>query len=299
MKYFTYLAVLMAASTMFFVVGCSDDDENTMTGPSASEIALNILGLEDLGANAQYEGWLIVNGAPVTTGKFTVNSMGELSETMFSVNQSDLMDASTFVLTVEPYPDNDPAPSDVHILAGDFSGNNAALAVSHGAALGDDFSNSSGSYILATPTNGSNTNENSGIWFLDPSSGTPMVGLDLPTLPAGWMYEGWVVINGTPVTTGKFTMADMADNTAPYSSTMAAPPFPGEDFLMNAPGSLMFPTDISGGTAVISVEPEPDNSANPFVLKPLVGSVPNPAMDHTLYMMGLNLSSFPTGTATR
>ncbi|KPL07910.1 hypothetical protein AMJ86_02485 [bacterium SM23_57] len=293
-----YLSII-AAFALLFVIGCSDDDDNNMTGPTASEITLNILGLEDLGTNARYEGWLIVNGTPVTTGKFTVNSSGELSETMFPVNQTDIMNASAFVLTVEPHPDNDPAPSDVHILAGDFSGNNATLTLSHGAALGDDFSNSSGSYILATPTDGSNTNENSGIWFLDPSSGTPMAGLDLPTLPAGWMYEGWVVIDGIPVTTGKFTMADMADDSAPYSSTMAAPPFPGEDFLLNAPGNLTFPTDISGGTAVISVEPEPDNSANPFLLKPLVGGIPDPAMDHTLYLMNLNLSSLPTGTAIR
>jgi hypothetical protein len=286
------------ALTMFLVVGCSED-EDTCMNPTASEIALSVLGLEDLGANAQYEGWIIVNGSPVTTGRFSVDGNGNLSPATFPVSGSDLMDATAFVLTIEPEPDSDPAPSDVHLLAGDFSGNNATLTIMHSAAIGDDFGNASGGYILATPTNGSNTNENSGIWFLDPSSGTPMVGLNVPDLPVGWMYEGWVVINGTPVTTGKFTMADMADNAAPYSGTMAAPPFPGEDFLMNAPMNQMFPTDISGGTAVISVEPDPDNSPGPFLLKPLVGAIPNPAMDHTLYMMDLNMPSFPTGTATR
>ena len=294
MKTLTFLM----AFALLFLIGCSDD-EDTMTGPTASEITLSILGLEDLGSTAQYEGWLIVNGTPVTTGKFSVDANGDLSETSFPVSQSDLMDASTFVLTIEPNPDPATDPSSVHLVAGDFSGNMATLTIAHNAALADDFSGANGAYILATPTNGSNTNENSGIWFLDPTSGTPMTSLNLPVLPTGWMYEGWVVINGTPVTTGKFTMPDMADASAPYSSTMSAPPFPGEDFLVSAPANLMFPTDISGGTAVISIEPEPDNSDGPFLLKPLVANIPNPAMDHTLYMMNLNLSTVPTGTVSR
>ena len=74
--------------------------------------------------------------------------------------------------------------------------------------------------------------------------------------------------------------------------------FPGEDFLMNAPTGLSFPTDIAGGTAVISVEPYPDNSPNPFTLKPLVHNIPASAKDHMVYDMGQNLS-FPTGTVTR
>jgi hypothetical protein len=89
------------------------------------------------------------------------------------------------------------------------------------------------------------------------------------------------------------------DDADPFSSTMPGPPFPGEDFLVNAPAGLTFPTDISGGTAVISIEPDPDNSADPFLLKPLVGAIPNPAADHVTYMMNVNLGSFPTGTATR
>ena len=80
---------------------------------------------------------------------------------------------------------------------------------------------------------------------------------------------------------------------------MPGPPFPGEDFLVSAPMGLTFPTDIAGGTGVISIEPDPDNSPNPFTLKPLVGNIPATAIDHTNYNMNANLSSFPTGTVTR
>ena len=222
-----------------------------------------------------------------------------MSQTEFEIDATNLSNTTTFVLTIEPNPDEDPAPSAVHILAGDFSGSSSTISVSHPAALGNDFSASTGTYILATPTDGAMTNENSGIWFLDLSSGNPAQGLFLPTLPNGWKYEGWTVINGTPVSTGTFTDATLADDANPYSSNMPGPPFPGEDFLVNAPAGLIFPTDIAGGLAVISIEPDPDNSTNPFALKPLVGDIPMNATDHFNYDMNTNLSSFPTGTVTR
>jgi hypothetical protein len=246
-----------------------------------------------------YEGWIIVDGAPVSTGTFSVNGSGVLSQTEFDVNIDDLDMASAFVLTIEPSPDSDPMPSHVHILAGDFGNSSATLSIGHGAALGDNFADAMGDYILATPTNGPESNEKSGIWFLDLSSGSPMVGLNLPDLPSGWKYEGWAVIDGTPVTSGKFTAVDMMDDSAPYSGELDGPPFPGEDYLMNATMDLMFPTDLAGGAAVISIEPDPDNSADPFLLKPLVGMIPANAMDHTTYMMSLNSASFPTGMAMR
>lgn len=266
--------------------------------PTTRNLTLNLSGLDALGADFVYEGWIIVNGTPVSTGTFTSVSFPQT----FTVNYNQLSNAAKFVLSIEPVNDTDPAPSNTKILAGDFSGNSATMG---GGTVGD-FSNAAGKYILATPTNGAMTNENSGIWFLDPSSGTPMAGLTLPTLPEGWKYEGWVVINGTPVTTGKFTKVAATDEFNGFSGTMALPMpngadgfFPGEDFLQGAPMGLMFPTDIAGGTAVISIEPEPDNSPMPFTLKPLVGNIADDATDHTPYTMNQNLASFPSGTVAR
>ncbi|HEY9115845.1 MAG TPA: anti-sigma factor [Bacteroidales bacterium] len=275
-------------------------DENTPGDPTKS-ITLNITGLEDLGADYVYEGWLIVNGAPVSTGTFTVDAAGMLSQTTFELMASDIDNATKFVLSIEPKNDSDPAPSATKMMAGDFSGTNASLTI---APVGD-FMNAAGKYILATPTDGSDSNENSGIWFLDLATGAPTVGLTLPVLPDGWRYEGWVVIGGQPVTSGTFTNVSATDNADPYSGSMKLPDvngmdgfFPGEDFLMNAPSGLTFPTDLAGGTAVISIEPYPDNSSAPFTLKPLVSAIPASAIDHTVYDMGQNLN-FPTGTVTR
>lgn len=284
----------MLLTVALFLSSC---DEDPVATPTAS-FDLNMTGLEDLGPDANYEGWIIVNGNPVTTGVFSVDADGNLSDTSFTVNEEDLNNATTFVLTIEPSPDNDPAPSKVHILAGDFSDDRAELTIDHGAALATDLSSSSGNFILATPTNGMDNDEKSGIWFLDLSSGAPTEGMTLDALPEGWAYEGWVVINGIPVSTGTFREVNGADDADIYSGSEGGPPFPGEDFISNAPAGLSFPTDIAGGTAVISIEPIPDNSPAPFTLKPLVGAIPADALDHTTYTMGQNLS-FPTGTVNR
>lgn len=286
-------------ATILFVVaaflgGCTEDT------PTVGTLNLSITGLEDLGDEYAYEGWLIVDGAPVSAGIFTVDANGSLSETSFEVDAADLENASTYVLTIEPSPDNDPAPSDVHILAGDFSTNAADLSTRHAAAIGTDFASAMGTYILATPTDGGNdTDENSGVWWLDPTAG-PGPGLEIPTLPAGWKYEGWAVVDGTPISTGTFTYASGSDDAAPFSGGQNGPPFPGEDLLVNAPAGLNFPLDLAGMTVVISVEPDPDNSPAPFLLKPLVGNVDANATDHTPYdMMNNAAATNPQGSVSR
>ena len=288
-----FLSFALFATLSLFLTSCDKDDDVT-----TENLTLSINGLQDLGPSAAYEGWIIVNGQALTTGVFTVDANGNLSQTEFELEREDLENASTFVLTIEPSPDPDPGPSSVHILAGDFSGISASLNIEHSAALGNNFASSSGKYILATPTDDDNTTEKSGIWFLDNSSGSPAPGLILPELPNGWAYEGWSVIDGIPVSTGVFTSVSDVDDAALRSGNNPGPPFPGEDFLTNAPSGLSFPTDLSGTTAVISIEPVPDNSEAPFLLKPLVGQVPANALEHTVYEMGQNLS-FPNGSAVR
>jgi hypothetical protein len=278
---------------MFLLISCNQDDDN----PNQS-LSLNITGLEDLGSNFRYEGWLIVNGQPVTTGTFTVNSSGAMSSNSFTVGSTDLSNATKFVLTIEPFPDSDPSPTATHLLAGDFSGNSANLTIEAPEALGNNFASATGKYILATPSDGAMNNEKSGVWFL--GSLPPTAGLSLPTLPAGWAYEGWAVIGGAPVSTGTFTSVSGADNFNGFSGSMGTPPYPGEDFLLNAPSGLTFPTDLSGAKIVISIEPSPDNSAAPFFLKPLLGDVPASAMSETVYNMNnISSSNAPTGIASR
>lgn len=292
-----FLGFLAIAAVTF--TSCSDDNDN-ISLPTTRNLTLDISGLEDLGSDYKYEGWVIVNGTPVSTGVFTVDDQGVLSKTSFSVESNVLASATKFVLSIEPAIDSDPAPAATKLLVGDFSNNSASLS---STGIVGDFSNSKGKYILATPTDGENNNEFSGVWFLDLTSGSPTAGLTLPTLSAGWKYEGWTVMNGIPLSTGTFTAVDSADDNAATSTFKGdlnnGPGYPGEDFIQNAPVGLTFPTDLKGSTIVISVEPSPDNSSAPFTLKPLAHKIPTDANHHETLIMGAGPVAAISGTVTR
>ena len=295
---------LLAVS--FFMFSCSNDDDNSNQLPQTANLTLNLNGLEDLGAGFAYEGWVMVDGTPISTGTFTVNANGALSATSFPVEVGALNWATKFILTVEPSPDPDPAPSDQKLIAGDFVGNSAAVSTSVAPAVGD-FSNAAGTFFLRTPTDepmgsGNNGNDQYGVWFGLPGM-PPSPNLTLPELPQGWTYEGWVVGDSGPLSTGTFNSFDQMDDNAGASTSFSGteqlgPPLPGEDFFNNAPAGETFPLDVRGRNVVISIEPVPDNSPAPFVLKPLAAIAGNGTAPD-FHNFNQNLSSFPTGTVTR
>ncbi|EDP71653.1 hypothetical protein FBALC1_04177 [Flavobacteriales bacterium ALC-1] len=272
-------------------MSCSSDDDNN-SGPTTADLILNLQGLEALGSDYVYEGWIIVSGQPVSTGTFTSTTFPQT----FSVNATQLNSATRFVLSIEPAVDTDPAPADTKILVGDFNGTTASV----NTGIVGDFSNASGAFFLRTPTDESgmnNGNDENGVWFGTPGA-PPTPNFVLPTLPAGWAYEGWVVGDSGPLSTGTFTAFNTADSAAPFSGASAGPPVPGEDFFENVPTGETFPLDVRGRTVVISVEPVPDDSPAPFAIKPLVGTAGNDTAPAT-HDFGLNLTSLPMGSVTR
>ena len=109
--------MLMSA---LLVTACGDNNSPTAVNPESLELSFN--GLQSLGSGFVYEGWVMVNGNPVSTGKFSVGADGNLSRQRFVVVDG-LSSTTKFILTIEPVPDFDPAPSATKYLAGDFSGN--------------------------------------------------------------------------------------------------------------------------------------------------------------------------------
>ncbi|ARV14342.1 anti-sigma factor [Polaribacter sp. SA4-12] len=294
MKKVLNLALAFTIATLF--VACSDDNETVAT---TGDLTVDLTGLEELGSDFVYEGWLIVNGSPVSTGTFTSVSFPQT----YTVGISDLQTATTFVLSIEPAGETGAealAPAATKILAGDFSGSSASVS---STGIVGDFSASWGKYILATPTDADDTNEASGVWFLDNSVAAAVAGLGLPTLADGWKYEGWVVLNGTPVSTGTFSAVDAADDnaaTSPFKGSVGnGPGFPGEDYVTGSAAGVDFPTDLKGATIVISVEPSPDNSSAPFTLKPLAHVVPADAMNHSVISMGAGPLATLSGSVSR
>lgn len=274
---------------------CSDDDDNSI---NLSTLTLNLTNLEDLGADSMYEGWIIVDANPVSTGKFTVDAMGVLSQTAFIVNATQLNSATAFVLSVEPTDDTDPLPSDIKILSGDFSGASANVNTDIIA----DLSSISGQYILRTPSTNSTADDNKGIWFLDPTTG-PGATLSLPTLPSGWKYEGWAIIEGVPISSGRFDSASGADedgNPYAYAGTEnPLPPFPGEDFIQGNPNGVDLAAATHVSRVVVSIEPEPDNSPSPFLLKVLVGEALDATSATAPTLHPLQGGVLPSGSVTR
>jgi hypothetical protein len=261
-------------------------------------VTLTFDGLPGLGDEGVYEGWAIVDEEPISTGRFLIDEAGLVIDEGGEAVDHFAVDATgpaAFVLTIEPKVDDDPAPSDTHLLAGDIVDGVADLSIGHPAALGTDFADVAGSVEVAVPTaRGLAGAETAGAWFFSDGSGS----LTLPVLPAGWTYEGWVVFDGQPVSTGRFLDPNMADDFNGFSGDGNSPSTPGEDFIRNAPEGLEFPRSVGGTTAVISVEPAPDDATAPFTLKPLVGQIADDATPLSEHDLTANFDGVPTGTAT-
>ena len=303
------------------VVACSDDGPEMAT----VEVTFQNLAVLDAATEGSYEGWVIDgSGTALSTGKFVLDASG------MHTFDSPIAEPMTFVLTVEPPGDNDAIPSDQKLLGGLFTGGTATLSalgfVSVDASA--DFSTSPGTHVLLTPTTATATDDDGGIWLIDP--GTGMSTVSLPALNDGWVYEGWVVYEpGTTMQTaisyGKYepqpdgTLSTRdSDAAGPLSGApgdlMAGPLVPGGDFVMangeTVPGSIALPFDFNGDDIVsgdskwmhvISIEPSFDEGeasldAVPFQLKPFG----NPFGDGgPTDMRTINtLSPLPTGTAT-
>jgi hypothetical protein len=286
-------SLITFASCLSLLGACSADDAPANANPDAGDInaapmvSYSSSSLPMLGPDYVYEGWIIVDGAPVTAGRFTVDENGDATPAWFELNQEDVDAATVYVLTIEPAKGDDPGPSDTHLLAGPINAGIADLTVDHAAAIGTDFSSAAGSYILATPTTGDMTLSEQGIWWLVPGE-TKTASLTLPELPDGWVYEGWVVGSAGPISTGRFTAAAGSDDDLAgrdKGDTGDGPPFPGQDFISPA-------TVLNDGTfkAVITVEPDPDNSDKPFLIKPLAHDPIGTAVAPTQHTM-VNISA--------
>jgi hypothetical protein len=315
------IVLLFSILIVALLLGC-EEDKPTQTEPTSTYkpiLTLQFYNLTPLTNGFHYQGWAIIDDQAFSTGKFNVRDDGTLVdpndvEIPGGIFDTDLHleDAIALVITIEPNNDSDPLESDTHVLGGYFyvQEDSAYLTADFTAALGDDFINVQGEYALTTPTDGdTSVNEMSGIWFVEypADEGQDFAeGLfklrgenrqPLPTLRPGWTYEGWVIIDDVPLSTGKFLRATTQDSSAQYSGSEDGLSFPGEDFLVNAPSGLTFPTDLTGKAIAVTIEPSPDNAPEPFGLKILTASVSGSARPHTTYNMGNVAVDFPTGIA--
>lgn len=227
--------------------------------------------LPPLNCHLVYQAWLVVEGRAVSIGSFDVSPIdGSVVDPVHggpAVFTHDAEDAAGLLVSIEDPGALGVSPGPTRVVAGPFDEDgNATLASGGSAAIGVDFSTSSGSFILATPTNGlPDSDELAGIWFENLETGGPS--LDVPVLPEGWTYEAWAVVEGRPLSLGRFSDPASADDFDGFSATtFPAPNVPGEDFLINAPKDLEFPLDLVGQELLVTIEPKADTDSKPFGL---------------------------------
>ena len=248
-----------------------------------------------------YEGWAAsAGGEEYSTGKFTADLEGKLLDLGGSpvlggkfTGSVDLTEAAKFFVTIEPGGDADHAPSRTRLVAGTFAELRADLTVLEGiyASIGA----ATGTFILSTPTNGPDSNEDSGLWFINITGGIPARGLMVPFPLTGWNYHGWVSIDGITVTTGPILGPSTADGAAPHSGSLPGFSYPGEDFLEKAPDGLTFPTSVGAARVFVSLEPDPDPSPDPSYLVLFDGRVPGTPVVANNYTLANQASTFPSG----
>lgn len=296
------LTTLSLSLSLFALSACGSEltsselaefEADTKSGYTA-ELTVAFDNLPALGPKANYEGWLIVDGAPVSAGVFDVRDGDTYHEETFELDADDVANAEMYVLTIEPRIDMDPDPSDTHVLAGAFDGDEADVTVDHEAALNTDFADAEGAYIMDTPTSRGLPDYRQGVWFLDPDLG-PGASLVLPELPAGWTYEGWVVVDGEPLSTGTFDAVDDfdSDEGGRTAGRQDSPPFPGQDFIRYGGVELV------GAKVAITAEPVPDNSGRPYGILPLLDEEATDEGRGGYQTMETTPENVPTGTISR
>jgi len=244
---------------------------------SASAIDLSLDGTAGLAPGATYTLWLASGTELVRAGDVVVDASGGPVLTVDPAGAA-ARGAGAWVgaiVTAAGAPD-------AHLLAGCFDGSTGAqLSALHPSGLGAVATGASGRYTLATPTDGPDSNERSGLWFLGIyDGGSPEPGLTLSTLAAGLAYEGWAVVSGVPISTGRFGDPGAPDGTSRFGADLAEPPFPGEDFLRNAPTGVTFPTELRGATVLVTIEAASAPSTVPSTWRLLDAVVPDTLADH-------------------
>ncbi|MFC1683344.1 anti-sigma factor [Candidatus Zixiibacteriota bacterium] len=296
-RWILFLSMLVATWSL---LGC--DTKDRIAGPVHGEVVLSCLGMEDLGPDYVYQGWLSSGDDLVSVGTFTVDGAGALTPDRFEVSEEHIWVAERFIITIEPVPDDDPAPSKTRYMAGDFSvigaiSGDAWLTCGHADALGDDFSKLYGNYLLETPTTAGDPDDYAyGIWFGIPGA-PPHWGtlISLRYLPDGWLYEGWIITPDSSISTGKFSAVSSPDSDGPGPSAGPDPgaDYPGQDFIDP-------PLYLRGHGVWITIEPDPDNSSEPFTLVVLADSVIADLGPFSFQALENKVeSSFPTGVAAR
>ena len=284
-------------------LGC-DSSGSESNDPESGVVILTVRDLRPLPGNYHLEAWITTPELTTSSvGKFTVGSDGKILnlsgeeiprgrfEVPFTVDS-----ARVAYITIEPSGDTDTSPSTTRLMGGLFREGTAELETTDVEGIEDGLILARGNYIVETPTNGSESSEQSGIWFVNLTGGPPARGLRITTPIRGWKYQAWTDADGIPLNMGVISNHSQPDDSNIYSGPQPGYNFPGEDFLVNAPDDLTFPLYVPSTRVTVSLEPDPDPAPerSQFIL--LEGYVPESVASGTTYNLTNKVDTWPTAT---
>ena len=293
-----------AIATLTFT-SCSDDDNIT-----TQTVTQSFQNLPDVGSGYVYEGWLIVGTEKISTGRFSNTEGANYASSALDITKVNA--ATDYVLTIEPATETGTdltSPSGWIFSKGAFNSSTATPSTDGTLyTAGSNLETATGQFFLKAPSAGAAGTDANGIWWINKLPPTSGGFTNLPTLASGWIYEGWVVVNDTagnptPISTGRFSDPNAADdNGNEFKGTGNVPPFPGEDFIVdpnNKYPNVTFPIDLTSATVVVSIEPTVGDDPAPFGLKPFVKALSNQAVSTAVAMDNEYLGKAISGTVTR
>ncbi|MNX89070.1 hypothetical protein D3C86_1210700 [compost metagenome] len=286
-------------------------------GPSRAKVSLafaRLLSIEPM--HGHYAAWAVLDGDEakvVPIGAFLVDGQGGqrgldgMPRTEWPVAASPQRITEVFVTQELPGTEAS-QPSRQEFLRGTVHGGSASLAA---PIVAESLAGKSGVFLLDNPVTYKDPTDYNGVWFAR-LEGRYFPGLDLDESPVGWMYAGWVILNGTPLRVGKFAHPADSDDWAGYSGRSGATelinpagsPMPGEDFITNLPPGIESGWNkpaLAGATVLVTLESATlaNQEQYPSPIRLFEGTVPASPSRQVMYPFeNVAATRIPAGTAT-
>jgi hypothetical protein len=307
----------LGACLVALLPACSNDDPSGPGPPGDVTVAVTQFDFLAQG-EGHFELWIsfavprLRHSANASAGKFRVDGAGQLvglngQPANFQVDTTDpdapldgngdprwSLAVDAFI-TIEAAGDVDDIPGPA-LAGGTFLNGTAQLSPAYADAVNRDFSGIGGSFLLETPSTSTAADAAEGVWFVAPGGGSGS--LNLPALPALWVYEGWVSNNFAGLASlGRFSTVGGADSDADGPLSGAPPTdgpgysFPGSDFPYTTTG-----VDLSAASVFITLEPVNNaDGPGPFFVE-LLGAPVNGAAPGV--PVSMTTTALPGGTVT-
>jgi hypothetical protein len=152
----------------------------------------------------------------------------------------------------------------------------ADLTVASPDGLGTDFADASGLYVLDSGSSAS-------------------LSFRVPGLHPGYSYQAWVIRDGAATSLGTFGGSPVM---APKEGEMHKHVHMTTDHGLHTHEIAVEGTDLRGATLLLTLEPIPDDSPEPFGVKLLETRVAASAEVGAQYQIGRSSDPLPSGQAT-